>query len=417
MGLRCFGLGSLVFVIQFVEPRRKTQDQRFKMLEVTIERILPGGVGLAHADGKTVFVSLAAPGDRLRVRVDREQGNLVFASIVEIVEASCERVEPPCPYFGRCGGCDFQQLGYEAQLNAKAEIIRDCLHRIARLDIQHVRVIPSPKQWHYRARATWQLDSTQQTIGYYERGSRRVCDVAECAVLVPEMQKALEDVRGTQFAVMPSDLKHLDAVVGDSGVSLAPAFGQFKTTDLNLKVGDETYSYNAEAFFQVNQALLGDLVRCAVGEKSGTTALDLYSGVGLFTLALARRFQRVVGVESNSVAARFARRNVEHSQLSNTSIITADVADWIRSSAAQAESFDYVLLDPPRAGAESAVIKGVLDLAPSRISYVSCDPATLARDLKKLMAGEFVVESVIGFDMFPQTHHVETVVQLVRTNQ
>jgi 23S rRNA (uracil1939-C5)-methyltransferase len=385
------------------------------MLEVTIERILPGGVGLAHADGKTVFVSLAVPGDRLRVRVDREQGNLVFASIVEIVEASHERIEPPCPYFGRCGGCDFQQFDYESQLNAKSEIIRDCLHRIARLDIQHIRVIPSPTQWHYRARATWQLDSTQQSIGYYERGSRRVCDVAECAVLVPEMQKTLSDVRGTEFAVIPSDLKHLDAVVGDSGVSIAPAFDRFKTTDLNLTVGDETYSYNAEAFFQVNQALLGELVRSAVGEESGTSALDLYCGVGLFTLPLARRFRRVVGVESNSVATRFARRNVQHAQLSNASIITADVADWIRSSAVKRESFDYVLLDPPRAGAESAVIKGILEFAPPRISYVSCDPATLARDLKKLMAGKFEVESVTGFDMFPQTHHVETVVQLVRT--
>jgi len=385
------------------------------MLEVTIERILPGGVGLAHADGKTVFVSLAVPGDRLRVRVDREQGNLVFASIVEIVEASHERIEPPCPYFGRCGGCDFQQLDYESQLNAKSEIIRDCLHRIARLDIQHIRVIPSPTQWHYRARATWQLDSTQQSIGYYERGSRRVCDVAECAVLVPEMQKTLSDVRGTEFAVIPSDLKHLDAVVGDSGVSIAPAFDRFKTTDLNLTVGDETYSYNAEAFFQVNQALLGELVRSAVGEESGTSALDLYCGVGLFTLPLARRFRRVVGVESNSVATRFARRNVQHAQLSNASIITADVADWIRLSAVKRESFDYVLLDPPRAGAESAVIKGILELAPPRISYVSCDPATLARDLKKLMAGKFEVESVTGFDMFPQTHHVETVVQLVKT--
>ena len=166
---------------------------------VTIERILPGGVGLAHADGKTVFVSLAAAGDRARVRVDREQGNLLFASIVEIIEPSPERIEPPCPYFGRCGGCDFQQLTYEAQLKAKAEIIRDCLHRIAHLELPQVSVVPSPTPWHYRARATWQLDPDQQTLGYYERGSRRVCDVEECAVLMPPLQKTLEDLRSNQF--------------------------------------------------------------------------------------------------------------------------------------------------------------------------------------------------------------------------
>ena len=125
-------------------------------LLVTIERILPGGVGLAHTDGKTVFVSLAAAGDKVRVSVDREQGNLLFASIVEIIEPSPERIEPPCPYFGRCGGCDFQQLTYEAQLKAKAAIIRDCLHRIAHVEVPQVPVVPSPTPWHYRARATWQ---------------------------------------------------------------------------------------------------------------------------------------------------------------------------------------------------------------------------------------------------------------------
>jgi len=386
-------------------------DQSF---DVKIERILPGGVGLAHADGKTIFVSLAATGDRVRVRVDREQGNLLFASIVEILEPSPDRVEPPCPYFGRCGGCDFQQMTYAAQLHAKSEIIRDCLHRIAGLDIEQISVVPSPTPWHYRARATWQLDPLQKTIGYYERGSRRVCDVADCAVLVPQLQQTLEQVRDTAPRSIPIDLKHLEAVVGDSAVSLAPSFDRFQTTEVSLRVGQESYSYNAEAFFQVNQGLLPELVNCALKHASGQSALDLYCGVGLFTLPLARRFKKVIGVESNPLATRFARRNLQHAELSNTSIVTAGVADWIRSSSVKREVFDFVLLDPPRAGAESVVIKGIIDLEPARIAYVSCDPATLARDLKKLFAGKFEVESVTGFDLFPQTHHVETIVQLTR---
>ena len=388
-------------------------DQKMSAsLLVTIERILPGGVGLAHAEGKTVFVSLAAAGDKARIRIDREQGNLLFASIVEIIEPSPERIEPPCPYFGRCGGCDFQQLTYEAQLKAKAEIIRDCLHRIAHVELPQVSVVPSPTHWHYRARATWQLDPDQQTLGYYERSSRRVCDVVECAVLVPPLQKTLENLRSNQFQNIPADLKHLDVVYGDGGVSLAPSFDRFQTTELSLKVDEETYSYNAEAFFQVNQELLPYLLQCALANATGETALDLYCGVGLFTLPLARRFKKVVGVEANSVATRFARRNLQNARLSNSSIITASVADWVRSVSVKRESFDHVLLDPPRAGAESAVIKGIVELAPSRIVYVSCDPATLARDLKKLVAQGFEVESVTGFDMFPQTHHVETVVHL-----
>ncbi len=384
-----------------------------RVLEVEVERILPGGVGLAHADGKTVFVSLAAPGDRVRVRVARQQGNVLFASIEEILTPSPIRVLPPCPYFGRCGGCDFQQLTYEAQLKAKAEIIRDCLHRIARLEnVPHIVVTPSPNDWRYRLRATWQLDQEKQTIGYYERGSRRVCDVVKCGVLAPELQEALERVRATPWSDFPPGLKHLEVVAGENGVSLAPAFTDFHTSELSLTVGSEVYHYNAEAFFQVNPALLAPLIDFALGDASGETALDLYCGVGLFTLPLSRRFKKVVGVESNLTATRFARRNLQRAESANVRVITATVTDWVRADSATLDTVDFVLLDPPRSGAESAVIKGILDLHPRQICYVSCDPATLARDLKKLIAGGYKMNSLGAFDLFPQTHHVETAVRL-----
>lgn len=379
-------------------------------LEVEIERILPGGYGLAHSAGKTVFVSLAVPGDRLRVRVERQQGNVLFASIEEILVASPDRIEPPCPYFGRCGGCDFQQLAYEKQLAAKAEIIRDCLQRIARLEnVPEIFVTPSPHDWRYRMRAMWQIDQDAQQIGYYERGSRRVCDVADCAVLVPELQATLERVRATDASQFPPELKHLDVVAGENGVSLSPSFADFETTELTLTIGAERYSYNAEAFFQINAGLLPSLVEFALGHVAGETALDLYCGVGLFTLPLARRCKQVIGVEANSIATRFARRNLERAQLQNARVVTAGVAEWFRQKAARA---DFVLLDPPRAGAESVVIKGIIDSRAPRVSYVSCDPATLARDLKKLLAAGYAIDALTAFDLFPQTHHVETVVRL-----
>ena len=375
-------------------------------LEVEVERILPGGMGLAHAGGKTVFVSLAAPGDRLRVRVEREQGNVLFASIEEILAPSPVRVEPPCPYFGRCGGCDFQQLTYEAQLAAKAEMIRDCLHRIARLEqVPEFAVTGSPDTWRYRMRATWQID--RELIGYYERGSRRVCDVADCAVLRPELQSRLEEVRATEI---PDGLQHLDVVAGENGVSFAPSFAEFATLPLSLTVRGEVYQYNAETFFQINPSLLGALIDFALADVAGERALDLYSGVGLFTLPLARVFESVVAVEANSAATQFARRNLQHAGLTNAQVVTATVTEWIRS--APLDQADFVLLDPPRAGAESAVINGLLRLKAPRICYVSCDPATLARDLKKLVAGGYLVQSLNAFDFFPQTHHVETVVHL-----
>ena len=382
-------------------------------IRVEIERILPGGVGLAHAGGKTVLVSLAAPGDELRVQVEREQGNVLFASVVEVLAPSPVRIEPPCPYFGRCGGCDFQQLTYEAQLAAKADIIADCLQRITRMDhVPPITVHPSPNNWRYRVRATWQIDQAKREIGYYERGSRRVCDVAECAVLLPELQETLARVRSTDWLEFPPELKHLDVVTGEDDVSLAPPFGEFETNELSLRVGSEVYQYNAQAFFQINPALLPQLMEFALSDAGGETALDLYCGVGLFTLPLARRFARVVGVEGNSVATRFARRNLQQAGLTNARVVTASVAEWMRSKSGEV---NFILLDPPRAGAESAVIKGMLELHPQRISYVSCDPATLARDLKKLIAGGYAIESVAGFDLFPQTHHVETVVLLTPT--
>lgn len=375
--------------------------------EVEVERILPGGLGLAHAEGKTVFVLLAAPGDRVRVRVEREQGKVLFASIEEIVTPSPVRIEPPCPYFGRCGGCDFQQLTYEAQLAAKSEMIRDCLHRIARLDnIPDIIVMPSPSEWRYRMRAMWQIDQDAHTIGYYERGSRRVCDVVDCAVLRPELQAKLEEVRSTGWTQFPPDLKHLDVVAGEESVSFAPAFAKFETHELSLGIRGEVYRYNAEAFFQINPSLLGPLIEFALSDASGESALDLYSGVGLFTLPLSRQFQKVTAVEANPTAVRFARRNLKD----NARVIAAGVADWFRTTPVR--DVDFVLLDPPRAGAESVVIKGILDLHAPQISYVSCDPATLARDLRKLIAGGYTIHSIRGFDLFPQTHHVETVVRL-----
>ena len=381
--------------------------------EVEVERILPGGMGLAHAGGKTVFVALAAPGDRVRVRVEREQGNVLFASIEEIITPSPLRIEPPCPYFGRCGGCDFQQLTYETQLAAKADIIRDCLHRIARLEnVPEIVVTPSPNDWRYRMRATWQIDRELRRVGYYERGSRRVCDVADCAVLRQELQATLEQVRATEWNEFPPDLKHLDAVAGENGVSLSPAFAQFETNELTLTVRGEVYNYNAGTFFQINPSLLSPMIEFALADASGETALDLYCGVGLFTLPLSRQFQKVVGVEANAAAARFARRNLQRAGLTNASVTTATVTDWFRSGARG--PVDLVLLDPPRAGAESAVIKGIMDLNPADISYVSCDPATLARDLKKLIGGAYLIDSIRAFDLFPQTHHVETVVRLRR---
>src|SRR5713226_4862798 len=231
-------------------------------MEVTIERILPGGLGLAHAEGRTIMVALAAPGDRLRVRVDRVKGNVSFASIEEIIEPSPHRVEPPCPYFGRCGGCDFQQLSYQAQLEAKVEIIRDCLRRIAHLkELPEIRITPAPKPWHYRSRAQWQLDPVKKRLGYFAPATHRVCDVSECAVLVPELQETLADLRAKlREGELAEGIKEFQAVAGDDGVSLRPPLARASVRDVTRTIGGERYRFNAATFFQTNHDLLAPLV-------------------------------------------------------------------------------------------------------------------------------------------------------------
>jgi len=305
-------------------------------MEVTIERILPGGLGLAHAEGKTLMVALAAPGDRVRVRVDRVNGTVGFASIIEVLEPSPARIAPPCPYFGSCGGCDFQQLTYEAQLSAKVEIIKDCLHRLGRIHtVPDFNIKPAPKQWHYRSRAQWQYDSVRQRLGYFESVSRNVCDVSECAVLVPELQQSLETLRHEMSeGLLADDARYFRAVVGDEGVSVAsgarsPSVGEAKIRDISRSVNGETYNLNAESFFQANTDLLPQLIEAAIGDASGDKAIELYSGVGLFTLPLSRRFKQVIAVEENPDAASFARENLANASLTNVEIANADVGEWL----------------------------------------------------------------------------------------
>jgi 23S rRNA (uracil1939-C5)-methyltransferase len=396
-------------------------------MEVIIERILPGGLGLGHADGKTIMVALSAPGDRVRVRIEREKGTVAFASIEEILSPSEFRVEPPCPYFGSCGGCDFQQLNYEAQLQAKVEIIRDCLRRIASLtNIPEFEIVAAPKQWHYRSRTQWQFDSIRRRLGYFESSSRRVCDVAECAVLVPELQQTLEKLREEMNqGSLPADLRHFRAVVGDEGVSIASDKASItrhtrsdNSPEVTRTIGGKTYHVNAKSFFQTNADLLPRLIDAALADTLGQSAIELYCGVGLFTIPLAGRFARVIAVEDDESAANFARLNLTSAGLSTTKVANQDVGDWLAQNVKLNEEsalhgpVDFLLLDPPRAGAESRVIAGILELRPRHICYVSCDPATLARDLKKLLAENYTVKSLIAFDMFPQTHHVETVMHL-----
>jgi len=387
-------------------------------LDVQIEKILPRGFGLAFAEGLTLFVSLAAAGDRVRVRLSEVKGKAAFAEIVEVLEPSADRVLPPCEYFGTCGGCDFQQMTYPAQLAAKVGIIRDCLHRIAKIDYEgEIQIIPSPDEFGYRLRAQWHADTNKKQIGYYQRNSRELVDIQKCIVLAPELNEELDAMRrelpwGTFFA----DKFQIDAAIGSNGdVSIHSEELAEPAEEIEITAFGEKYRLSARSFFQGNRSMVDKLVEVAILEANGETGLDLYCGVGLFTLPLARRFASVIGVEEIEGSIEYANKNAENAGLSNVEFYSASVRDYLASE--EAATADFVLLDPPRAGTEKDTIMNLIRLAPKHISYVACEPSVLARDLKRFVENGYEIVQITALDMFPQTHHVETVVHLRLSNK
>lgn len=392
----------------------RAAKKQVKTLEVAIEKIVPGGFGLAFAEGLTVFVALAAKGDRLLVRVREKKGKVAFAEIVEIIEPSPDRQTPPCVYFGRCGGCDFQQMNYAAQLEAKVGIVRDCLTRIGKIDYQkEIKIVASPDDLNYRVRAQWHLDTRRRKLGYFRRHSHDVIDVEDCPILAAPLKAKLAEVRqNINWEDFWAERVEIETASNGREVSVYSSEIIEPTEEIVFAAGGENYVFNASGFFQGNQFLIEELVRLAVEGANGAEALDLFCGVGLFTLPLARKFESVCGVEANGAAIDFARKNAENARLTNVEFFVENTSEFLENEEIE-RPLDFVLLDPPRAGAEKETVYALLKLKPRQISYVSCDPATLARDLKLLLDG-YDIESITALDLFPQTHHVETVVRLNR---
>lgn len=414
-------------------PRRKSVKSVAQVLparpgditETTIERIVPGGLGLGYGGGRTLFVSQAAAGDVLKVRVDRDQGRVAHASIIEVIKPGPDRISPPFPRLADCGA-DFQHLSYDAQLATKQAIIADCMRRIAGIDLlETVPIVPSPEQWHYRVRAEWRHDPKAEVLGYLRHGSHDVVDILDDPFVLPPLQAVYTDLRTRLVeGTLPESAVEIRGAAGDSGVSLAPSLDGQAPERITLDVAGETYAFDADCFFQVNLGVLDLLVDEAlkfapqpgdVLSPATRKAIDLYCGVGLFTVPLARRFEQVVGVEAQPRAAEFAAQNAIDAGVDNVRIETLPVERWLENAYRTHGRVPFVLLDPPRTGLPAPALRGLLRMRPQRISYVSCDPATLARDIKTFLGSGFELLDLAAVDMFPQTHHVETVAHLERT--
>lgn len=378
-------------------------------LTVTVEQLVTGGDGLARFEGIPIFIPRAAPGDRLRVRLVERRPGYGRAEIEEILQPGPGRREPPCPYFTRCGGCDLQHLEDELQVRLKVTAVRESLQRIGGLPWPDDARVVAGDPWAYRMRASLHTRPLAggHEAGYFSRRSHDLVAVDSCPVLVPELESVVERLGRLLPAAAP---RRVDLAAGRPGEwTAAPVVEGLRHGPVEIDVGGHTYSYDARCFFQAHRGLLGELVAAAIGSWRGERAVELYAGVGLFSVPLAARYAAVDAVEGDQVAVRYARRNARRNSAAGLRVEHRAVERWIADLPA---GLDRVLVDPPRTGLARPVRRALLARPPARLTYVSCDAATLARDLKEL-THTFDVESLTLLDLFPQTGHMETVVQLL----
>jgi 23S rRNA (uracil1939-C5)-methyltransferase len=282
-----------------------------------------------------------------------------------------------------------------------------------------VPITPSPDAWSYRSRAEWQVDHARKAVGYFGAGSHTVVDVATCPISSAEVNTLLTTLRDDVAAgLVPAAATEYRGVTGDVGSVLEPTGAQH-SRELSRTVLDDTYRFSAACFFQANIPVTAAMVEEVNGiadqaQGAPGIAIDLYCGVGLFTVPLARRFPRVIGVESYHPAAEYAKHNLASAGLGNTHVAAAPVEQWLGGDRSPLGHVALVVFDPPRTGAGADVIAGILRLKPAHVTAVACDPATFARDLRGLCDGGYRLASLRAFDLFPQTHHVEIIAHLIR---
>jgi 23S rRNA (uracil1939-C5)-methyltransferase len=382
-----------------------------EILELTVTALAAGGDGLGHApDGRVVFVPFTAPGDRVRVAVGARRARWLRGEALELLEPGPGRTDPLCPVFGACGGCDWQHLAYEIQLEAKRKILRDAFERIARLPVPGgFGFRPSPP-YAYRSRA--RVAAERGRVGFRRRRSHAVCAAARCPILVP----ALDEPLARLAAHPPQPNGEWVLTAGNDGSSCVAALpARDAGAWVEVLVLGERLRVSAGTFVQANEPLREALAAAVVEAAGfGELCLELHAGAGLFTLPLARRFTRVVAVEPNPGAVADLEDNLAAAGLGEVEIVPQSSAAALEAGAFEGLRPDALVLDPPRTGLDDATRDALPRLAPRRIVYLACDPATLARDAGVLADRGYTLAHLEGFDLFPQTAHVEALAVLER---
>lgn len=373
-----------------------------------------------------VFTPFVLPGEVIEAERTGARKHAQRARLVSLIEPSGDRVEPLCPYFGSCGGCQYQHAGYEAQLRFKRDILAETLRRTGGIEFDPERIATEAGEpWGYRNRAQFHVEKGR--IGYREMQSRKLVPIEKCPIGSPRINEAIARLnRMVRDRRWPGFLESIEIFTDERQVQwnvletrqpLAKQFFDWLALEmpgtvpgaLDYAVGEDIFTVSGQSFFQVNRTLLPRLAELVIGEASGATAWDLYAGVGLFSLPLARRFEKVVAVESGRAPAADLERNARRARL-GIKPVREQTEAFLRDAK---EAPDFVLADPPRSGLDKAAAARLLELRPRALAIVACDPATLARDLAVLAAG-YEIERITMVDLFPQTYHIETIVRLRR---
>jgi 23S rRNA (uracil1939-C5)-methyltransferase len=406
---------------------KRTAEKSTGAFEIAIDRLVFGGAGLGRHEGKVVFTPFSAPGDRLLVRSIEDKKQFTRAEIIKILEPGPGRIPPVCRYFMKCGGCHWQQLEYPRQVEAKRIILEEILHhRLPQTRDLQIKMEACPQPYGYRNRARLQLRGSAEKprIGFYRRGAHSVEDIESCPLLRPSLNEALSAMRQSEYGPDSfGEEQEVDIACSEEDGSWSAALRGSNAKDdvpakdeivLHKRVGEFHYSFSAPVFFQANELMISNLVslaRTAFQDAGHGCAVDLFAGVGLFTLPLASQFKKVVAVEGSKPAGRFCSQNLADAKFTNAQVNCSDVFQWMKS--AEPGELDLVLLDPPRTGAGPDVMEKIRSWAPKKIIYVSCDPQTLCRDLATI-SNFYQIDLAKGLDMFPQTYHFETVVRLTK---
>jgi 23S rRNA (uracil1939-C5)-methyltransferase len=390
---------------------------------IEIEKLVYGGDGLSRLDGQVILTPLVLPQEQVAVDTSRIKNGLLRGSVTQIEQPSLHRITPRCPYFGACGGCQYQHSDYEFQVEQKRAILLENLERLGGIAYAGEFNTLTADPWFYRNRIQLHFDKAKS--GFHRLGSNQLVPVDDCFISSPLLVDAIKQLSSiVTKPEWPSFLQSLELFSNESDLQInvlnstrpvAARFFDWLKKFLPLAPGPIAYQAAGHnfrishgAFFQVNRFLIEQLVEEVIGASTGDHAIDLYAGVGLFSLALSAKFAKVDSIERSGPAVRDLEFNAQQSDIKNVMPTRSASEDFLRTIQS---SPDLIVADPPRSGLDKEATQELIRIKPKKLTIVSCDPATLARDLKQLLTA-FHITRMTLVDLFPQTYHLETVVHL-----